>query len=207
MSRHFFLSAAGARPSARWRVAFVEGEVADLASVGRRAEPGDVIWVTTADPSWTAALVTLQRSLARCPVVALSMTPHSREAAHALDLGARGYCHAQAVPALLGEVAVVVSHGGLWVGREFMARAMRAASRMLPQAAAAGVADQLSEREREVAEAVLAGLSNKDVAGKLGITERTVKAHLASVFRKLDVRDRLQLVLRLSEVRAPASVE
>lgn len=207
MSKHFFLSAGGAQPSARWRLAFVEGEVVDLASLRRRAAPGDVIWVATADPSWTGALVTLQRSLARCPVVALSTTPNSREAAHALDLGARGYCHAQAVPALLGEVAVVVSHGGLWVGREFMARAMRAASRMLPQAPDAGIADLLSGREREVVEAVLSGLSNKDVAGKLAITERTVKAHLASVFRKLEVRDRLQLVLRLSEVRAPASVE
>jgi RNA polymerase sigma factor (sigma-70 family) len=55
----------------------------------------------------------------------------------------------------------------------------------------------LTERERGVAEAVASGLSNKEVARRLGITERTVKAHLSSAFRKLGVRDRMQLVVRL----------
>ena len=58
--------------------------------------------------------------------------------------------------------------------------------------------DTLSAREREVAEAVAEGLTNKQVAARLGITERTVKAHLATVFEKTGVRDRLQLALRLS---------
>ena len=56
----------------------------------------------------------------------------------------------------------------------------------------------LSAREKDVARAVAAGKSNKEVAKELDITERTVKAHLSAVFEKLHVRDRLQLVLVFS---------
>jgi DNA-binding NarL/FixJ family response regulator len=56
----------------------------------------------------------------------------------------------------------------------------------------------LTSREKAVAELVAAGKSNKEVARDLDITERTVKAHLGSAFEKLQVRDRLQLVLMFS---------
>ena len=56
---------------------------------------------------------------------------------------------------------------------------------------------KLSPRERDVALQVAGGASNKVVARHLDITERTVKAHLTSIFEKLDVRDRLQLVIAL----------
>ena len=55
--------------------------------------------------------------------------------------------------------------------------------------------DALTAREREIALQVGVGCSNKVIAQRLGITERTVKAHLGSVFGKLGVKDRLQLAL------------
>jgi DNA-binding NarL/FixJ family response regulator len=67
----------------------------------------------------------------------------------------------------------------------------------LPEAAPAPVdwAAPLTERERQVAQAVAAGASNKEIARQLGITERTIKAHTGAIFEKLAVRDRLQLSL------------
>ncbi len=56
-----------------------------------------------------------------------------------------------------------------------------------------------------MARAVSAGRSNKEVADKMFISERTVKAHLGAIFEKLGVRDRLQLVLRLAAAPEPAS--
>lgn len=203
MSTHFFLSSSHARPSSRWREAFLEGKTRDLPAIMQAAAPLDVIWVPAADPFWDQALVSLHTMMVHCPVVVLSASPGSHEAARALDLGARGYCHSHAVPALLREVSVVVTHGGLWIGPELMARVMKAASRILPKRPDPALTELLSERESQVVEAVVAGSSNKEVASRLGITERTVKAHLGSVFRKLDVRDRLQLVLRLADERTP----
>jgi len=57
----------------------------------------------------------------------------------------------------------------------------------------------LTPRERDVAIEVAHGATNKEVAQRLNITERTVKAHLGAVFEKLGVRDRLQLVLEFKD--------
>ena len=56
-------------------------------------------------------------------------------------------------------------------------------------------AEELTEREREVLSLVGAGLQNKQIALRLGISEKTVKAHLTSVFRQLGVFDRTQAAL------------
>lgn len=49
-----------------------------------------------------------------------------------------------------------------------------------------------------MAKLVAGGASNKEIAGQLSITERTVKAHLSAVFEKLGLRDRLQLSLKIN---------
>jgi DNA-binding NarL/FixJ family response regulator len=53
----------------------------------------------------------------------------------------------------------------------------------------------LTQREYEIATLVGNGETNKQIARRLDITERTVKAHLTEVFRKLDIADRLKLAL------------
>lgn len=56
---------------------------------------------------------------------------------------------------------------------------------------------RLSNQEKEVAKAILQGLSNDAISTRLEITTRTVKAHISSIFTKLHVNDRLNLVLLL----------
>lgn len=58
-----------------------------------------------------------------------------------------------------------------------------------------GHADRLSQREKEVLTALTAGLSNKEIAQQLFITEKTVKAHFSSIYRKLNVRRRSQAIV------------
>ncbi|MEU9508712.1 helix-turn-helix transcriptional regulator [Micromonospora sp. NPDC048170] len=53
----------------------------------------------------------------------------------------------------------------------------------------------LTEREREVALAVAAGLSNADVAGRLFMSVGSVKAHISSALTRLDMTNRIQLAL------------
>lgn len=199
MGAHLFLT-----PDARildgWCRAF--GELARVGSPAALpdAAAGSLLWVDVAHADWEGLV--REASARGGRVVVLSAMPSGEQALRALELGARGYCHAFATPELLREVALVVRHGGLWVGSELLARMIRATVPAMAAAAAASVPlpglDTLSAREREVAEAVAEGLTNKQVASRLGITERTVKAHLATVFEKTGVRDRLQLALRLS---------
>ena len=63
------------------------------------------------------------------------------------------------------------------------------------------VLGRLTKRERQVAQYVSNGASNKDVARTLHISERTVKAHLSAIFEKLELQDRFQLALLLNRVR------
>jgi DNA-binding NarL/FixJ family response regulator len=53
----------------------------------------------------------------------------------------------------------------------------------------------LTTREQEVCQLVARGYSNKVIANRLGITERTVKEHLSHSFAKLNVKDRMQIML------------
>lgn len=194
MRKHVFV-ARPANVSPRWLEAFPDARVtsatpdvgADGAFVGLSAEL----------PDWRTRLAALAATPG-CDVVLLSLQPDDGEALAAFELGARAYAHALATPAMLREVDAVVAHGGLWVGPALMARLLRAlGARPSLVAPKIDVLDGLSARERSVAEAVAEGLSNKEIALRLALTERTVKAHLAAVFDKLGVRDRLQLVVRI----------
>lgn len=206
--RHFLVTvgAAGAAPTMppeRWLQAFPDGQWSTWATLQATVRAGDTVWVPVTHPDWADCVRTLQRVQGAAPVVVLSPVPNDTEGLRALEAGARGYVHLLAVPAVLREVEQVVRHGGLWVGPELVQRLLAATHRALAQAPAAArpVADLsvLSEREAQVARAVAAGKSNREVAEQLCISERTVKAHLGSVFDKLGVRDRLQLALCLAE--------
>ena len=82
-----------------------------------------------------------------------------------------------------------------------MRRFMASAGGMVAQASQRPAVDldDLTRRERQVAEAVADGLSNREIAERLSISERTVKARLTTVFQKFDVRDRVQLALLLQK--------
>ena len=136
-------------------------------------------------------------------LVFASTHPCDPEGLEAMRLGGVGYCHAYAAPATLAQVLSVVEAGGLWVGESLLGRLLGGVGRAL-QSAGVGPAESvlalLSEREREVARAASMGATNKVIARDLQITERTVKAHLTSIFQKLEVEDRLQLSLKLNGI-------
>jgi DNA-binding NarL/FixJ family response regulator len=108
----------------------------------------------------------------------------------ALDAGAVGYLLKDAEPEDILEGIRAVSRGESPLHP-------RAARRLLASRRPGGDerAPQLTERETEVLRLVRQGLANKQIARRLGISERTVKAHLTSVFQRLDVADRTQAAL------------
>lgn len=134
--------------------------------------------------------------------VLLADEPDEEIVLQALAAGAAGCCNSRAAPEVLQQVALVVVNGGLWVGQNLLRRVVGGSARILERQSTAAQQDDwsaaLSEREAQVARLVAGAFSNKEIARQLSISERTVKAHLTSIFEKLGLRDRLQLSLRIN---------
>lgn len=206
MSKHLFLASATAKPPIlppeRWVLAFPGGSWNNWSTLQTSVSAGDTVWVPVAHPDWQDKVAALLQLQPQAHVVVVSTVPYDAEALRALNAGARGYCHLLAVPELLQQVAQVVQNGGVWLGPELVQRMVTATRDLIERSPHAALPQTdlttLSERELQVARAVASGKSNKEVADQLHISERTVKAHLGSVFEKLGVRDRVQLVLHVS---------
>jgi DNA-binding NarL/FixJ family response regulator len=206
-TEHLFISSPSAPTPDRWREAFPAGQTLDAASLvvllRGKTSAQCMLWLSSADAQWQVYLRQILQAIPGARVVLLSNAPEPQEGLIAFDQGVRGYTHAYSVPALLQEVALVVAHDGLWMGADLMRRLVSSTSTALTnlpvaQRNAVNAWSLLSAREIQVARAVSKGCSNKEIAAQMFISERTVKAHLGAMFEKLGVRDRLQLVLRLS---------
>lgn len=145
-----------------------------------------------------AATAKWPQLLARHRVIFGDPTPENDRGLAVLQTGCVGYCHLYTFSEQVKEIIAVISAGQLWVGRDLMMRMLTAIKPRLPEKATPNpVLSLLTEREQEVAQCVVGGLANKEIASKMQISVRTVKAHLTSIFAKLDVRDRLQLVAKM----------
>jgi DNA-binding NarL/FixJ family response regulator len=125
-------------------------------------------------------------------VIVLTSFSDNRRILDALRAGATGYLLKHAGPdELLGAIRAAVSGGS--------PLDPKAARVLIDAQQASQPADELSAREEEVLRLVAAGMANKQVARRLGISERTVKAHLTNVFKRLGVTDRTQAALWAQE--------
>ena len=202
--QHLFISANGDLLP-RWRGAFPLAEAVPVRVLSNVFAP-DYAWLRLLPGASVAVQVqVVRRHLPDAALIVLSDTPSDDEGMQAFSAGARGYCNSHASEAVLRQVFSVVSQGGLWIGESLMERLLVGITRMpVPgtdaSAAKNGWHEKLTEREWDVARAIAAGASNKEVARQLGITERTVKAHVGVIFTKLEVQDRLHLALRIRQL-------
>ena len=160
-------------------------------------------------------VVRAQRLNPTARVVLLTRSPDEREGIIALKAGARGYCDLEIEPGLLAKAVDVVLKGEVWVGRKLIPHLLEELASAAEQQRAASAdrdhrLERVTPRERQIVELLSAGASNKDIAKRLDVTERTVKAHLTAIFRKLGISGRLQLALFALEhsrrVRPPEGV-
>ena len=130
----------------------------------------------------------IKRDVPAVAVVVLTSFSDRDRIMRALDAGAVGYLLKDVEPEELEKAIESAARGDSPLDP-------RAARMLLRARQAAAPADSLSEREREVLLMVADGLSNKQIARQLSISEKTVKAHLTSVFRTIGVTDRTQAAL------------
>jgi DNA-binding NarL/FixJ family response regulator len=106
--------------------------------------------------------------------------------------GAKGYVDEAATPAEFAQAIRVVHQGSVWAPRRvlsmFIERVSSSPGKIFPAGHLV-----FTEREKEVLELLVAGRANKEIGAALGIEERTVKAHVAKLMRKVGVENRVTL--------------
>lgn len=200
---HVFVSRKPLSP-VRWHQAFPDSlTYRSPADVKASFTDGGVIWLdfTRLDPA-ERMLWLDQSHRFQVPIVVLSNMPNDDEATLVFRSGGCGYCHVLAAPEQLKQIARVVANGGYWVGSDFIQKVLKISAKHISpsgESARSRLYNSLTEREQMVAQLVAKGATNREAASALGITERTIKAHMASIFAKSGARDRIHLVLMLTE--------
>ena len=113
----------------------------------------------------------------------------------AARLGAAGVVLKEHAAEVLLKAIKKVHEGELWLDRSMMGNLLREMTQGPSIDAEAAKISTLTPREREVVALVGEGLKNRDIGARLFISETTVTHHLSSVFAKLNVSDRLELVI------------
>ena len=145
-----------------------------------------------------------------CKLFILADRPDEEEGVNYLRLGVVGYANSYIGAERLQEAMRAIASGSVWINQQLMQRLISTSAPPRPeeelpqQVEAPAKALPLSNREHQIATLVAAGLSNLEIAERLGITERTVKAHLGSIYAKTSTKGRLALALLVRQNKGPA---
>ncbi len=129
----------------------------------------------------------------------VSKTPPDEHIITDIKTGIRGYLRTTDSPATMIKAIRAVQSGEMWAERRILEKAI-SKPMLLPETLQTQVPGlpPLTSREMEVLTMVLQGASNKEIADRNSISERTVKTHLYRVYRKLNVKSRTKAIALLS---------
>jgi len=127
-------------------------------------------------------------------IIVLTAAVERLQIVQALQMGARGLVMKEAATQLLMKAIRTVMSGQYWIGREAVGDIVdfmrtNASGEKPPRNFG------LTKREMEILAAIVAGLSNKEIARRFALSEDTVKHHLTNIFDKVGVASRLELAL------------
>jgi DNA-binding NarL/FixJ family response regulator len=140
-----------------------------------------------------AVIRELQKEGISTRVVLLTAAIDDEEVLEAVRLGVHGVVLKEMAPPLLVQCIRKVHAGEHWLERGILQRAM--GKMMRHEVAVKEMNQALSPREIEIVRLICKGLRNKEIGKKLFISEGTVKIHLHSIYKKLEVDGRMDLIL------------
>lgn len=165
---------------------------ASLAEVTSRDNIDLVLLGTRADQNLFDTMAGLKASRPDLRIVVTGCGADDETILKALAAGAKGYVDEAASPKEFVMAIRIVHEGSVWAPRRvlstFIERVTSHPARIFPAGRVT-----FTDREKEVLELLVAGRSNKEIGAALAIEERTVKAHVAKLMRKVGVQNRIAL--------------
>ena len=131
-------------------------------------------------------------------IMVLNSSPVFSEGVRLLRKDARAFINAYAKPENLNQAIEAVLEGNIWLYPEFIQAMIKQS--LFSHEEESHMMQHLSSRQRDIAEMVALGMSNKEIAKHADITEQTVKTHLKAIYEKLDVHTRLELAIMINKV-------
>lgn len=163
-----------------------------VASVVMGPEAEMVLMTVNRGAAFYAGMSALKAARPEIKIIVTGPGDHDEDILRAVAAGAKGYVSEESTADQFKKAIHEVHDGSVWVPRRvlamFIERVTTSARRVEPSNAS-----KISEREREVLRLLVAGCSNREIAVELGIIERTVKAHVAQLLRKVGVTNRIAL--------------
>ena len=180
------------------------GDGATALEVATEARP-DVVLMDIRMPGMDGVEAT-RRLLERWPgarVIILTTFDDDAYIFDALRVGALGYLLKDVSGAELAAAVREVARGGALIQPSVARKVLAEFSRLAPDLAHPRPAslEPLTGREQEILEGIARGLSNKEIAVRLSLTEGTVKNYISVIFQKLGVQDRTQAAIKARELR------
>lgn len=155
-----------------------------------------VVYISTGDR--VEIISDLLKQKPGLPVVLVIASADLDSQAEALKLGAVGIVHKEQNPKLLIEAIRQTYNGETWLNQVLLNKILekgKSSHRTSARAHFQMDTDSLTARELEVIKMIGEGLKNKGIAERLSISEATVRHHLSSIYGKVGVEDRLNLVI------------
>jgi DNA-binding NarL/FixJ family response regulator len=139
------------------------------------------------------ALTRFRKAFPNVPVVVISATEDSATVRAALDAGARGYLPKTSCTDVIAAALKVIAAGGIYVPQQALQPDAAVAAK--PRSSSRRPRLDLSERQLQVLRCIAKGLSSREIARELAISEHTVKQHTRAVFRTLGVHTRTEALV------------
>ncbi len=132
-------------------------------------------------------------------IVMCSNQPDLREMLDAVRFGVKAYCNSYMQSQYYNQLIKLVENGQSWFPPEMLSQTFELAHKSIHGNNMDILLSELTAREKDIASLVAEGLSNKKIAEQFSITEPTVKAHLTNIFKKLQLKDRVALILYMKK--------
>ncbi len=178
------------------KVISVAGNRSEALAAAKNDQPNVIILdIVLGDEDGLSLLPELRAVAPNSRVLVLTGLRSSESQRQAMRAGAMGIVLKEHAVEVLIKAIKKVHHGEVWLDRLMMGSVLQEMTEEKQADPDKEKIATLTEREREVVGLVGEGLKNKQIAAKLFISETTVTHHLSSVFSKLAVSDRLELII------------